>query len=76
MIGFFGTDPNDLNDLGAEIEFYIDGERNVMNQTFLAFIPAGVGGTYPSASHPQPRVLSPTVPPSETVGMRRRPVLD
>lgn len=42
MIGFFGTDPNDLNDLGAEIEFYIDGERNVMNQTFLAFIPAGV----------------------------------
>jgi hypothetical protein len=42
VIGFFGTDPNNLNDLGAEIEFYIDGERNVMNQTFLAFIPAGV----------------------------------
>jgi len=42
VIGFFGTDPNNLNDLGAEIEFYIDGERNVMNETFLAFIPAGV----------------------------------
>jgi hypothetical protein len=33
VIGFFGTDPNDLCDLGAEIEFYIDGERNVMNET-------------------------------------------
>jgi hypothetical protein len=42
VIGFFGTDPNNLNDLGAEIEFYIDGERNVMNQTFLAFVPKGV----------------------------------
>jgi hypothetical protein len=42
VIGFFGTDPNNLNDLGAEIEFYIDNERNIMNQTFLAFIPAGV----------------------------------
>ncbi len=42
VIGFFGTDPKDLNDLGAEIEFYIDGERNLMNQTFLAFIPKGV----------------------------------
>jgi hypothetical protein len=42
VIGFFGTDPNDLSDLGAEIEFYIDGERNVMTETFLAFVPKGV----------------------------------
>ncbi len=42
VIGFFGTDPNDLNDLGAVIELYIDGGRNVMNQTFLAFVPKGV----------------------------------
>jgi hypothetical protein len=42
VLGFFGTDPNDLNDLGAEIELYIDGERNVMNQTFVAYIPAGI----------------------------------
>jgi hypothetical protein len=42
VIGFFGTDPKDLNDLGAEIELYIDGERNLMNQTFLAFIPKGI----------------------------------
>jgi hypothetical protein len=42
VIGFFGTDPSQPNDLGAEIEFYIDHERNLMNQSFLAFIPAGV----------------------------------
>jgi len=42
VIAFFGTDPENLNDLGAVIEFWIDGERNLMNQTFMAFIPAGV----------------------------------
>ncbi len=42
VIGFFGTDRNDLNDLGAEIELYIDGERNLMRESFLAFIPAGI----------------------------------
>jgi hypothetical protein len=42
VLGFFGTDPKNPKDLGAEIEFYIDGERNVLNQTFLAFVPAGV----------------------------------
>jgi hypothetical protein len=42
VLGFFGTDPKNPKDLGAEIEFYIDGERNVMDQTFLAFVPAGV----------------------------------
>ena len=42
VIGFFGTDPNNLNDLGAEIELWIDNERNLIRETFLAFIPAGV----------------------------------
>ena len=42
VLAFFGTSPDDLNDLGAVIEFWIDGERNLMNQSFLAFIPAGV----------------------------------
>jgi hypothetical protein len=42
VIGFFGTNPKDLNDLGAVIEFYIDGERNLMRESFLAFIPAGI----------------------------------
>jgi hypothetical protein len=42
VIGFFGTDPTNLGDLGAEIELWIDGERNLMTETFLAFIPAGI----------------------------------
>lgn len=41
-LGFFSTDPRNPYDLGAEIEFYIDHERNVMNKSFLAFIPAGI----------------------------------
>src|SRR5512139_1650706 len=42
IVGFFGSDPQNPHDLGAEIEFYIDNERNLMNQSFLAFIPAGI----------------------------------
>ena len=42
IVGFFGTDTQNPHDLGAEIEFYIDNERNLMNQSFLAFIPAGI----------------------------------
>jgi len=42
VIAFFGTDRNDLHDLGAEIELFIDGEQNLINETFLAFIPAGI----------------------------------
>jgi len=42
VLAFFGSDRNDPTDLGAELEFYIDGERNVMNKSFLAFIPKGI----------------------------------
>jgi hypothetical protein len=42
VIGFFGTDPHNLKDLGAEIELWIDNEKNIITESFLAFIPAGV----------------------------------
>jgi hypothetical protein len=42
VLAFFGTDFKNPGDLGAEIELYIDHERNVMNESFLAFIPAGI----------------------------------
>jgi hypothetical protein len=42
VVAFFGTDRQDLRDLGAEIEFWIDGEKNVMTESFMAFIPAGI----------------------------------
>jgi hypothetical protein len=42
VIAFFGTNQDDLQDLGAEIELWIDGEKNLMTESFLAFIPAGI----------------------------------
>jgi hypothetical protein len=42
VLAFYGTNWDDPKDLGAEIELWIDGEKNVMNQSFLAFIPAGI----------------------------------
>lgn len=42
VLAFVGTNRDDPTDLGGIIELYIDGERNVSNKSFLAFIPAGV----------------------------------
>lgn len=42
FIGFFGSNTDDIHDLCGEVELWIDGEKNVMNKSFLAFIPAGV----------------------------------
>jgi len=42
VIAFAGTNFEDPFDLGGVIELYIDGERNLMNKSFLAFVPAGI----------------------------------
>jgi hypothetical protein len=42
LIGFFGYDYEDIQDLGAEIEFTVDHERHLITRSFAAFIPAGV----------------------------------
>ena len=42
MIGFFGTNPDDIHDLCGEVELWIDGEQNIINRSFAAFIPAGM----------------------------------
>ena len=42
VLAFVGTNFEDPNDLGGVVELYIDGERNLINKSFLAFIPAGV----------------------------------
>jgi len=42
LIGFYGFNPDDIMDLGAEIEFWIDGEKQVITESFTSFIPAGV----------------------------------
>ena len=41
-IAFIGTDPNDVGNLCGEIEIWIDGKQNIIDKSFLAFLPAGV----------------------------------
>jgi hypothetical protein len=37
-----GIDPNDPEDLGGEIEFYMDGEPLIIDKTSSVFVPKGV----------------------------------
>jgi hypothetical protein len=37
-----GTDPTDQDDLGAEIEFVVDGRPLLINKTSSVFVPKGV----------------------------------
>ena len=41
VLGFFGCGRDNPKELGAEIELWIDGEQNIMNKSFVAYIPAG-----------------------------------
>jgi hypothetical protein len=40
-IAWVGTDPKDPYSLNGEIEFWIDGKQNIIDKSFIAFIPAG-----------------------------------
>jgi hypothetical protein len=42
IIGYFGSNPADLYDLGAEVEIYIGGEPYTFNKSCLLFLPQGV----------------------------------
>ena len=42
LMCFYGFNYDDIMDLGAEIEFWIDGEKHIITESFTAFIPAGV----------------------------------
>ena len=42
VIAFMGTNPDDIHDLCGEIELWIDGEQNIIDKSFMAFIPAGM----------------------------------
>ncbi len=39
---YFGTNMDDVTDLGGEIEFWIEDEQFILNKSFLIYIPAGV----------------------------------
>lgn len=40
-IAFVGTNPKDPYDLGGEVELWVDGKQNILDKSFIAFIPAG-----------------------------------
>lgn len=42
LIGFFGFNYDDIQDLGAEIEFTVDNETHIVAKSFASFVPAGV----------------------------------
>ena len=42
LIGFFGSDPDNPNDLNAEVEFTIGGEAHLLTKSSIIFVPAGV----------------------------------
>ncbi|MCL1828339.1 MAG: hypothetical protein FWG32_02470 [Oscillospiraceae bacterium] len=42
MVGFYGSDPENPYDLGAEIEFTIEGESHILTKSSLIYMPAGV----------------------------------
>jgi hypothetical protein len=42
VMGFFGSNPLDIHDFDAEIEFYIDGEKQVIEAPSTVTVPAGL----------------------------------
>lgn len=42
LIGCFGFNYDDIQDLGAEIEFTVDNETHKITKSFASFVPAGV----------------------------------
>jgi hypothetical protein len=42
MLGFYGFNYENIQDLGAEIEITIDNEKNIVDRSFAAYVPAGV----------------------------------
>lgn len=42
MLGFYGFNYDNIQDLGAEIEIIIDNEVNVLDRSFAAYVPPGI----------------------------------
>ena len=42
IIGFFGNEPENPYDLGAEIEMWLEDEKHVITKSALLFVPAGM----------------------------------
>jgi hypothetical protein len=42
IIGFFGNDPANPYDLGAEIEMWLEDEKHIITKSAMLFVPAGM----------------------------------
>jgi quercetin dioxygenase-like cupin family protein len=42
---FLGTNPDDVFDLGGEVELWLGGEKHILTETCAVFIPAGLKHT-------------------------------
>jgi quercetin dioxygenase-like cupin family protein len=42
ILGFVGSDMDNLSDLGADIDFVVDGEKMTITKTCFIHVPAGV----------------------------------
>jgi hypothetical protein len=42
LITFFGTNPDDVHDLGAEVELWIDGKQHIITESFVGYIPGNM----------------------------------
>src|SRR4030042_2924482 len=42
ILGFFGTDTENVYDLGGEIEFWLDDEKYMLTKSCIIFVPKGM----------------------------------
>ena len=42
ILGFYGSDPENPEELNGEIEFHIDGEKHIFTKSTMVFLPAGL----------------------------------
>ena len=42
IIGFFGSDPDNPNDLGAEVEIWLEDEMHIISRSAMIFVPPGL----------------------------------
>ena len=42
VVAFFGTNPEDVNDLGGEIEMWLGGEKHILTKSCLVYVPKGL----------------------------------
>jgi hypothetical protein len=42
VLGFFGTNPDDVYDLGGEVELWLEDEKYLLTNSFIAYVPKGL----------------------------------